>query len=190
MQITGAPVPTVQTVTADGTVRTVTVTPTPGVSSPNQTQITSQGGGLGTGAAVGIAVGVVAAVVAVGVIVFCVWRRKKQREADGGMFKGSPRGSSAGMMTNSPKAAEAGVTTPFAGRSGDPNWDSDQSGRRKSTLMPIDPRIDPAHSGIYNRNENKSHDSINSLRDDQDYSRRVAQPKVLRATNPDPDDVE
>ncbi len=179
---TAPPAPTVQTVTESGTVRTVTVTPT-GSSSPNDAGITSQSNGLGTGAAVGIAVAVVAIVVAAAVVAFFVWRRKKQRDAQGMVNSPSPRGSSAGMMSTS-KATEAGATPPYIDRT-----ESDQSGRRRSTLMPIDPRIDPAHSGIYNRDGNISRDSINTLRDDQDYSRRVHQPaKVLRATNPDPDD--
>jgi hypothetical protein len=59
-------------------------------------------------------------------------------------------------------------------------------GRRPSRLLPVDPRLDPFSVGIYTRS--KSHESINTLRDDHDYSRKVHQPKVLRATNPDPDD--
>jgi hypothetical protein len=46
----------------------------------------------------------------------------------------------------------------------------------------MDPNTAP---GIYVRN--KSHESVHTLHDDQDYSRRVVQPRVLRATNPDPD---
>jgi cell wall integrity and stress response component len=169
---------------------TVTVTPTSGVISPNQANITSSSGGLGVGASVGIAIGVISAAVLAGVAGFCVWRRKKQREDDAhGVFRTpSPRGSSAGM-TSSPKAAEAGMTPPFLARNPDGTYESDYSGRRRSLLMPIDPRIDPTHTAIYNRDGNKSHESVNTLRDDQDYSRRVHQPnKVLRATNPDPDD--
>jgi cell wall integrity and stress response component len=167
---------------------TVTVAAPDGTSSPNQANITSGGGGLNTGAAVGIAIGVVAILVGAAAVAFFFWRRKKQRDAEAGVafHTPSPRGSSAGM--NASKMAEASTTPPFLVRHPtDGNWESDQSGRRRSTLMPIDPRIDPAHSGIYNRHENVSRDSINSLRDDQDYSRRVAQPKILRATNPDPD---
>ena len=180
--------PSVETVTESGTVRTVTVTPTPGVpSSSEQGTISSQGGGLGTGAAVGIAVGIIAILVAAGILAFCMWRRKKNRQAAAMFGSPSPRGSSSGMMSST-KAAEAGATPPYIGRPTEGSWETDGSTKRRSTLMPIDPRIDPAHSGIYNRHENISHDSINTLRDDQDYSRRVHQPpKVLRATNPDPD---
>ena len=187
---TPPPTPTVQTVTVGGTVMTVTVTPTSGVTSPNQANITSSSGGLGVGASVGIAIGVISAAVLAGVAGFCVWRRKKQREDEkhGAFQTPSPRGSSAGM-TSSPKATEAGMTPPFLARHPDGTYESDNSGRRRSFLMPIDPRIDPTHTAIYNRDGNKSHESVNTLRDDQDYSRRVHQPtKVLRATNPDPDD--
>lgn len=60
-----------------------------------------------------------------------------------------------------------------------------QAGSRGSRLMPADPRMDPYSDGLYVRT--KSHESVNTLRDEQDYSRRVHQPRVLRATNPDPD---
>jgi cell wall integrity and stress response component len=68
------------------------------------------------------------------------------------------------------------------------NWDGTvSSAKRRSTLMPVDPRLDPFAKGIYSRSENKSHESVNSLQDNQDYSRRVHEPpRVLRATNPDP----
>lgn len=186
------PTPSIRTVTQGGTVSTVTVLPsTPadsaGAGAGAQTS-TDNKKGLSTGGAVGIAVGLVGAAAA-GIIIFVVFRRRRrQHDDDDDQMDGhSPRGSSAGM-TQSSKVPEVGVTPPYLGKMEGP-WESDQSGRRRSMLMPIDPRIDPGHSGIYNRADNKSRDSINTLRDDQDYSRRVHQPtKVLRATNPDPDD--
>ncbi len=45
--------------------------------------------------------------------------------------------------------------------------------------------MDPFKQGLYARNG--SHESVNTLRDDHDYSRRIQQPKVLRAMNPDPE---
>jgi hypothetical protein len=55
--------------------------------------------------------------------------------------------------------------------------------------MPVDPRLDPFAAGIYPGDQNRSRESFNSLQDNQDYSRRVHQaPRILRATNPDPDD--
>lgn len=183
--------PTIETVTEEGTVRTVTVMPTPNptgdmeqnrTNTPAPVASDNNGGssGLSTGATAGVAVGTIAIATIAIVSAFLFYRRRKQRRDDESLGH-SPRGSSAGM--GSPRSTEPGM----AQTDGRP-WDLDQSGRRRSTLMPIDPRIDPTHTGFYNREQNTSRDSINTLRDDQDYSRKVHQPtKVLRATNPDPD---
>ncbi|KAK6224569.1 hypothetical protein QIS74_02896 [Colletotrichum tabaci] len=177
---------TVQTVTADGTVRTVTVTPTAtgndvatGASelAPSD-QSTSNG--PSTGAVVGIVVGVIGAVVALaGIGLFLFFRRRKQRQNENDKYDvPSHRGSSAGM-SGSPRNPEM-VVTVDGGR-----WDPDTtSEQRRSRLLAHDPRLDPLPRGLYVRN--KSAESINTLRDDQDYSRKVHQP-VLRATNPDPE---
>lgn len=175
-----------QTVTADGTVRTVTVTPTvtgtEGATGASELNPTNQSSGRGpsTGAVVGIVVGVIGAVVALaGVGLFLFFRRRKQRQSENEKYdEPSHRGSSAGM-TGSPRNPEM-VVTVEGGR-----WDPDAtSEQRRSRLLAHDPRLDPLPRGLYVRN--KSAESINTLRDDQDYSRKVHQP-VLRATNPDPD---
>ncbi|KAI2469364.1 hypothetical protein F4781DRAFT_394530 [Annulohypoxylon bovei var. microspora] len=177
------PTVSVHTVTAGGTVslQTVTVAPTSttgaDISSASDTAgaSTSQHG-LSTGAAVGVAIGVlgiVAIAIAVGVF---LWLRRRRRGQGDDMTDspGSHRGSSAGMMST-PTTAMASV------------WDGDNtsSGRRNSRYMPHDPRMDPYAANIYSRFENKSHESINTLQDNHDYSR-----KVLRTTNPDPADAE
>ena len=182
-----------QTVTAGGVVQTVTVTPSADAS--DSSSATSHHKGLSAGAAAGIAVGVVAAIVITAIVAFLIWRRRRQqREPEDPLFVGnnpktpSPRGTSPNT-SSSPKVTEVTGAPAFARKVGEGQWENDQSGRRRSTLMPIDPRIDPAFSGIYARTDNKSRDSVNSLRDDHDYSRRVHQPgRVLRATNPDPDE--
>ncbi|OTB03372.1 hypothetical protein M426DRAFT_12724 [Hypoxylon sp. CI-4A] len=170
----------VHTVTAGGTVslQTVTVAPTSTASAGASEESNSTGAatsqhGISTGQAVGIAIGVLAVVViAIAAGVFLWLRRKRQGQgdmlADG---PGSHRGSSAGM-TGTPTTAMASV------------WDGDDTstGRRNSRFMPHDPRMDPYAANIYSR-DNKSHESINTLQDNHDYSR-----KVLRTTNPDPDD--
>ncbi|KAI0848274.1 hypothetical protein F5Y00DRAFT_238713 [Daldinia vernicosa] len=175
--------PSVSTVTAGGTVKTVTIMPTvtsdpDAATSPDTSSSevpSNQQHGLSTGAAVGVAIGVFIAVgMAIGIAVF-FWLRRKRRD-QGDAFADSPgsqRGSSAGMMST-PTTAMASV------------WDGDTAsgGRRNSRFMPHDPRMDPFAANIYSR-ENKSQESINTLQDNHDYSR-----KVLRTTNPDPPDGE
>ncbi|GKT45720.1 cell wall integrity and stress response component 4 [Colletotrichum spaethianum] len=177
---------TVQTVTADGTVRTVTVTPTAtgtdGATGASELSPSSQSSSNGpsTGTVVGIVVGVIGAVVALaGLGLFLFFRRRKQRQNENDKYdEPSHRGSSAGM-TGSPRNPEM-VVNVDGGR-----WDPDAtSEQRRSRLLAHDPRLDPLPRGLYVRN--KSAESINTLRDDQDYSRKVHQP-VLRATNPDPE---
>jgi hypothetical protein len=125
-----------------------------------------------------------------GIAWFIIKRRRKAAEELGGPGSLGHRGSSSGMMT-APGVAEVAETRYYMGSSNNRNNDnSPPSGleRRRSTLMPIDPRLDPFSKGIYNRTENRSHESINTLEDNQDYSRRIQEPpRVLRAINPDPD---
>ncbi|KAI5919884.1 hypothetical protein F4810DRAFT_464075 [Camillea tinctor] len=177
------PTVSIATVTAGGTIslQTVTVQPTStsdAGSGPDSSSagVTSSQHGLSTGAAVGTAVGVLAAVVILGAIGVFFWlrRRRQQREHELVESHGSHRGSSAGMM-GTPTTAMASV------------WDGENmsTGRRSSRLMPHDPRMDPYSANIYTRFDNKSHESINTLQDNHDYSR-----KVLRTTNPDPVDHE
>lgn len=65
--------------------------------------------------------------------------------------------------------------------------EEDVYGSHRMSMKPMDPRLDPKQTfGLYRA---ASHDSINTLRDDHDYSRRVHQPgRVLRVTNMDPTD--
>ncbi|KAI0172072.1 hypothetical protein GGR52DRAFT_573215 [Hypoxylon sp. FL1284] len=179
---TPSPSTQVHTVTAGGTVslQTVTVIPTvpagADAAASADAGMTSSHQGLSTGQAVGVAIGVLGAVaIAIAAGVFFYFRRRRQAQA--GMMEnadGSRRGSSADMMST-PTTAMASV------------WDGDNTstGRRNSRFMPHDPRMDPYTTNIYSRFENKSHESINTLQDNHDYSR-----KVLRTTNPDPVDAE
>ncbi|OTB19896.1 hypothetical protein K445DRAFT_7914 [Daldinia sp. EC12] len=171
--------PSVSTVTAGGTVKTVTIMPTAtgnseASSDASPSEVTSNQHGLSTGAAVGIAIGVFAAVgLAIGAGLF-FWLRRRRRDQGDALADspGSHRGSSAGMMST-PTTGMASV------------WDGDTaSGRRNSRFMPHDPRMDPFAANIYSR-ENKSQESINTLQDNHDYSR-----KVLRTTNPDPPEAD
>jgi hypothetical protein len=134
--------------------------------------VTSTDHKLSAGAAAGIAIGVLAIVaILLGIAIFvCLKRRKRQREEELGSRPPSHLSGSMGMMST-PTTAMASV------------WDGENTstGRRSSRLMPHDPRMDPFATNIYTRFENKSRESINTLQDNQDYSR-----KVLRTTNPDP----
>lgn len=186
--------PTVSTVTAGGVVKTVTVTPasTPLASSANAPIVSETPApaatrtGLSAGAAAGIAIAVVGAFLFVGSAVawLLIKRRRARRAAEAGNNYSSNRGSSAGM-TGTPRTGEMSEGRYYMGADDRPD-----PSRRRSTLMPVDPRLDPFAKGItlYNRPENKSHESVNTIRDDQDYSRRIQEPpRVLRAINPDSD---
>ncbi|KAI0022722.1 hypothetical protein F4780DRAFT_788318 [Xylariomycetidae sp. FL0641] len=175
-----SPSVSIATVTAGGltSLQTITVLPTaataPTSGSSDAGDDDSKSNHLSTGAAVGTAIGVLGGVVILGGVAGFLWlRRKRQQQAeelaDG---PGSHRGSSTGVL-GTPTTAMASM---FDGENG-------SMGRRSSRLMPHDPRMDPYTSNIYARFENKSRESINTLQDNHDYSR-----KVLRTTNPDPPD--
>ncbi|KAI0490174.1 hypothetical protein F4859DRAFT_182672 [Xylaria cf. heliscus] len=170
---TADPTTSVRTVTAGGTVslETVTVTPTPSAGSSADT---SSSHGPSAGAIAGIVVGVlgVVAILAGLAVFFYLQRRKRQREEELASRPHSHLSGSVGVMST-PTTAMASV------------WDGENTstGRRSSRLMPHDPRMDPFATNIYSRFENKSRESVNTLQDNQDYSR-----KVLRTTNPDPPD--
>jgi cell wall integrity and stress response component len=134
---------------------------------------TGKSSGISTGAAVGLAVGILGFLVLVGAAGVFFWLRRKRRNQTESMLEhqNSFRGSSAGMMST-PRTEMGSVM----------DGEAHSMGRRSSRLMPHDPRMDPFAPNMYGRFENKSHESVNTLRDDQDYSRRV-----LRTTNPDPD---
>jgi cell wall integrity and stress response component len=160
-------------------VRTVTVNPaqTSGSSTSEEntnSEESHKSSGLGTGAVVGIVVGVVVAVlIAAGLAVFWFLRRRKQTQDDGYREDPSVRGGSPGTVgTGGPEMMGVG-----------PGSAANTVGNRSSVLQ-IDPRMDPFRGqGPYARAG--SQESLNTLRDDHDYSRRIQQP--LRATNPDPD---
>ncbi|KAM5369693.1 hypothetical protein ACJZ2D_008840 [Fusarium nematophilum] len=172
------PTSLVQTVTAGGTIKTVTIAPTQataGTSASDNTGVSVKDGGLSTGQVVGIVVGVIAAVIgAAGLALFFWFRRKKERnEQEAFHDDPSIRDSSSGIAQR-PDMSMAGGSTGSAAAA---------ASNRNSALQ-IDPRMDPFKQGLYVRSA--SHESINTLRDDHDYSRRIQGPKVLRATNPDP----
>ncbi|KAK4174366.1 hypothetical protein QBC36DRAFT_42352 [Triangularia setosa] len=157
---------TVETVTVGGVVKTVTA------AFPQATggTVPSSSSGLQAGAVAGIAVGIIGGLSVLGLFVWLLWKKRRQEEQQG--FISPMRGGSASGMgsmgSKNPQVTEQPLT-----------WEA----KRRSQLMPIDPRLDP----FYVRDPNRSRDSINSLQDNHDYSRRLDAPRVLRATNPDPD---
>lgn len=179
--------PVVQTVTVGGVIKTVTASPS---SNPAQLNTPpASNAGLSTGATVGIAVGLIGffALLAIGLFLWCL-KRKRRQGAEGLFSNLSRRGSSPGMISP-PKTGDMSESRYLGtdGRGGGVD-SSGQNSNRRSNLMPIDPRLDPFAKGIYARDQNVSHDSINTIQDNRDYSRRIQEPpRVLRATNPDPD---
>ncbi|KAI0390689.1 hypothetical protein F5Y17DRAFT_48300 [Xylariaceae sp. FL0594] len=171
---TSAPGTTIKTVTAGGSVSIVTVYPSstsqPGAVKPG----VKSSKGLNSGAIAGIVIGILAVIVIALAAIFVILRKRRQREEELASRTDSHLSGSPGVMSGTPTTAMTSV------------WDGENTGgtgRRSSRLMPHDPRMDPFTTNIYARFDNKSRESINTLQDNQDYSR-----KVLRTTNPDPDD--
>lgn len=149
--------------------KTVTVYATPtetGDRSHDNSPVDANKSGLGTGAIVGIVVGVIGGIlVLAGAILFIFMRRRKQEKEDQYHGDSSVRGSGSRHGRGSPS--------------------SPGSAGNRSSMLQVDPRMDPFQQGLYARSG--SSESVNTLRDDHDYSRRIQAPKVLRATNPDPE---
>ncbi|QSZ32206.1 hypothetical protein DSL72_001778 [Monilinia vaccinii-corymbosi] len=192
---TWTPTPIVSLETITGQVRTVTVTPTsPPSSESNKPSGSKNSGGLTTGGAVGLTIGLVAlmAIIA-GIIFFCV-RKRRQQKAEEYNSVNSRRESLAGVGVGGPipsrtMSENSRYVLGTDGRRVVETWEPElrTPASRKSQLMPVDPRLDPFAS-VYQRGDNKSRESINTIRDDHDYSRRVHQQgPILRAVNPDPD---
>lgn len=188
------PTPIISLETITGQVRTVTVTHTIPPNSQNVNGISRQddGGGssgLGTGGEVGLTVGLIALVAIVGGIAFFCYRKRKQQRVE--EFSNGGRESVTGLRGPVPSRTMSENSRYVLGTDGRQvveKWENDsrdEPGSRRSRLMPVDPRLDP-FAPVYQRGKTKSRESVNTLRDDHDYSRRVhGQGPILRATNPD-----
>ncbi|KAN0106138.1 hypothetical protein V8E51_009014 [Hyaloscypha variabilis] len=183
--------PIISVFTTIGQVHTITVMPTATGSSQNDLSQKSSGGGLGTGGAVGLTIGLVALIAIISALAWFLLRRKRQQDAE--LNNVSRRGSTAGLgalggpIPSRTMSENSRYVLGTDGRQVVETWEpGDGPGSRRSRLMPVDPRLDP-FAPVYQRNgENKSRESVNTLRDDHDYSRRVVhQGPILRATNPD-----
>ncbi|CZT04803.1 hypothetical protein WAI453_007662 [Rhynchosporium graminicola] len=192
---TPTPVTSLQTIT--GQVRTVTVTPTvpPNAQASNTLPQKSKGGGggLGTGGAVGLTIGLVALIAMIAAGVFFFLRKRRRDQAAGGADDLSRRGSSAGFGAAAVPSRTMSENSRYVlgtdGRRVVETWEPGESAEvRRSRLIPVDQRLDP-FSPVYQRGDNKSRESVNTIRDDHDYSRRMVTPGsgggILRATNPD-----
>ncbi|KAK3311756.1 hypothetical protein B0H66DRAFT_609116 [Apodospora peruviana] len=173
--------PVVQTVTVGGEVKTVTATPSPTGSGSSALADSSKSSGVSTAAAVGIGVGVGGGLLVAGLFLWflIVKRRRAAAENDVPFGLSSGKGSASGMM-GTPATGEMSDNRFAPGSSGadEARWEAER--KRRSHLMVIDPRLD--HKGVFMAH-NTSRETVGSFQDHQDYSRRV-----LRATNPDPDD--
>jgi cell wall integrity and stress response component len=184
--------PIVSTFTTIGQVHTVTITPTSPANSQNVLVQKNSSSGLGTGGAVGLTIGLVALIAIVSALVWFYFRRKRQQAAEE-YANVSRRGSSAGLGGPVPSRTMSENSRYVLGTDGRQvveTWEpGDTPGSRRSRLVPVDPRLDP-FAPVYQRNgDNKSRESVNTIRDDHDYSRRVVhQGPILRATNPDHND--
>ncbi|EHK20874.1 uncharacterized protein TRIVIDRAFT_78007 [Trichoderma virens Gv29-8] len=145
-----------------------------GDPSPDQNGSSGKKSGLGTGAIVGIVVGIVGGLLVLGAAILFWFIRRRRLNKDEYRDDPSVRGSSSGMVGSVPPEMSANSGSPA----------SPVSAVNRNSTIQIDPRMDPFKQGLYIRG---SHESLNTIRDDHDYSRRI-QPPVLRATNPDPED--
>ncbi|KAM0187936.1 hypothetical protein ACHAPC_003887 [Botrytis cinerea] len=189
---TWTPTPIISLETITGQVRTVTVTPTAPPNSSSNSSVSKSNGGLTTGGAVGLTIGLVALIAIIaGVTYFCI-RKRRQEKAEQYAAVNSRRESLAGVGGPIPSRTMSENSRYVLGTDGKrvvEAWEPELStpGSRRSQLMPVDPRLDP-FAAVYQRGDNKSRESLNTIRDDHDYSRRVHQQgPILRAVNPDPD---
>ncbi|KAI9810142.1 MAG: hypothetical protein M1827_006668 [Pycnora praestabilis] len=192
---TWTPTPVVTILTLTGQIETILVTPTQPPAAPATTAIqNNEKSGIwsSTGKVAGVftAVAIVALLLAGGVIYFFL--RKRRNDKQKAAAQASMAGAPTPPVTRSRSVSESGLlgggvnekglsrlnTGPF-GSTTSPNTAS-PSDRRSSGHMVVDQRLEPAHFWSPHHHPNASAHSINTLRDDNDYTRRV-----LTVTNPD-----
>ncbi|KAK4228815.1 hypothetical protein QBC38DRAFT_135345 [Podospora fimiseda] len=176
--------PELTTITVEGTVKTVTITPSHTGDPSGASLQQDSTNGLHGGAVAGIIVGVIGGLIVLAVVIWMLWRKRREATNSEIGFVGPPRrgGSATGSIAamGSIKSGPHVSENRYLQR--DHGW---EESKRMSLVPPTDPRM---KTGLYNR-DNRSHDSMASLQDNQDYSRIIAAPtRVLRVTNSDPDD--
>ncbi|KAI4246174.1 MAG: hypothetical protein L6R40_002127 [Gallowayella cf. fulva] len=195
-QSTWTPTPVVSVMTVTGQVKTITITPTVPPSGAVVAQSSPNGGFMShPGKVAGLFVGValIICLIAAALIWFLV-RRKRNTEAEtlastaGGETpqRRQSKMSTMGLLGGT-KRSNNRRSVPMIQTSGwGPGNSTDKSPtetpidyRRTSYPRIVDQRLEPA--ALWNPlQDNGSHVSIQSFRDDQDYSRRM-----LRVANPD-----
>jgi cell wall integrity and stress response component len=143
--------------------------------------------GLNAGQAVGLTIGLVIVIAIIGAVIFFIIRRR--RDASNERFDEVVRGdSSSGQLPNRQMSENSRYMLGTDGRQVVEGWEPEPEvpGKRRSRLMPVDPRLDP-FAPVYQRGDGRiSRESIATVRDDHDYSRRIhSGGRILRATNPD-----
>ncbi|KAG9230641.1 hypothetical protein BJ875DRAFT_149703 [Amylocarpus encephaloides] len=197
---TWTPTAVISLETITGQVRTVTVTPTvpPNLqnTSPAVSKETTSGGGrsnggLSTGGAIGLTVGLVVLAATIGTMIWYYLRKRRQEKAEAfadlsrSNSQSGALGSSNGPQVPSRTMSEnSRYVLGTNGRQVVETWETENATaqNRQSQMIPVDPRLDP-FAPLYHIN--KSRESVNTLRDDHDYSRRVQAAPILRMTNPD-----
>lgn len=133
----------------------------------------------------GLVIGILAAIAAfvAGAILYRRHKKNQQMQEQAPLAGAAHRrGSSAGIMSKTGTISSSGYGF---GMEEDTGYGS--PGRRVS-MKPMDPRLGISAYGLY---RTASHDSINTIRDDQDYSRRVHEPpRTLRVMNATEHDVD
>jgi cell wall integrity and stress response component len=163
------------------------MTPT---APPNSQAQQSKGSSLNTGQTVGLTVGLVALASIIALIIFLLLRRRRRQRDEASKLRAQSPLSTGATRTMSENSRYVLGTD---GRRVVEGWEGDaaepaSAGSRRSRLMPVDPRLDP-FAPVYQRGDRStSRESVQTIQDNHDYSRRVAQPgPILRATNPDAD---
>ncbi|OBT54314.1 hypothetical protein VE04_10362 [Pseudogymnoascus sp. 24MN13] len=189
---TPTPITSVETVT--GQVRVVTITPigTPGADSSadgaNKKSLTA-------GGAAGLGIGIAAFLALVGALIFFFMRRRKRLAAESDVGPAPPTPNT-GYTPQRTMSENSRYVLGTDGRRVVEGWDSGagdvadtpvSAGPTRSGLMPVDPRLDPFAPVYQQGGASGSRESVGSIQDNFDYSRRVVRtgPPILRATNPD-----
>ncbi|OBT78298.1 hypothetical protein VF21_02994 [Pseudogymnoascus sp. 05NY08] len=190
---TPTPITSVETVT--GQVRVVTITPT----APPGTDTSSSDNGnkksLTAGGAAGLGIGIAAFLALVGALIFFFIRRRKRLAAESDVGPAPPTPNT-GYTPQRTMSENSRYVLGTDGRRVVEGWDSGagdvadtpaSAGSRRSRLMPVDPRLDPFAPVYQQGGASGSRESVGSIQDNLDYSRRVVRtgPPILRATNPD-----